>query len=83
MKSLSFFAPLVFISVVAFIGLLFMVGPFSLAYDIHHVAAFLGHPEINPSPWKFSMIVGGFFLSEIAVPAALVIWVLVTIGVMP
>lgn len=58
------------------------LGPICLAYDLNHLVPLLTNKPLNVSPWQLPVFIGGVFLSETAVPVAIVVWILVTIGVL-
>jgi hypothetical protein len=69
--------------VILAIVLIFCVGPLCLAYDINHLSLALAPEKKIHVEWtQLPIFIVGIFLSEIAVPVALVLWVLVTIGIM-
>ncbi len=59
------------------------IGPYCFAYDLNHLIPLLTHKPMNPpiSMWSIPIFIGGVFLSETAIPVALIIWILVFLGV--
>lgn len=68
--------------VIAFIVGAFLLGPYCLAYDLNHLVPLVTNKPLGVSMWNPAVLVGGFFLSETAIPVAIVVWILVTVGVL-
>lgn len=62
-----------------FIGL-FLLGPHCFAYDLNHLIPLVTHKPLGVSMWHPVIFIAGVFFSETAVPVAVILWVLVTIG---
>lgn len=75
-----------FLTVVAFwlalIAFLVCLGPMALAYDLNHLIPLATHKPLNVSWTQWPVFIAGFFLSETAIPLFIIVWLLVTVGVL-
>jgi hypothetical protein len=70
-------------TIIALVALAVLVGPLCFAYDLNHIVpVFTGKP-LNVSPFYWPVFLGGIFLSETAVPVAVIVFILVALGVLP
>lgn len=66
----------------AFIVFVFCLGPICLAYDLNHLVPLATHQPLNVAWTNWAVLVCGFLGNRLVVPLALVVWLLVTIGVL-
>jgi hypothetical protein len=75
----ALFGCLFWLALIAFIVCL---GPMALAYDLNHLVPLATHQPLAVKWSSLAIFIAGIFLSEVAIPVALFVWVLVTIGVL-
>lgn len=66
----------------AFIAFIVCLGPMSLAYDLNHLVPLVTHQPLAVKWTSIVVFIVGVLLSETAVPLALIVWLLVTLGVL-
>ena len=62
-----------------FLIVVIMIGPWALQYDLNHWMPLI-KPGYTPLGMSFFMFIGGLILCEIAVPVAVLTWVLFGLG---